>query len=117
MTLTILDPQRLSRVESIPADPPVPRVSMSSSGLRYHTVVTGYLGGARPVRFCLYSEQHPTPEVPAEVTVAIDAFTADPAGEWKRLVAEALDTEEQMVTEDLTTRLRRITDTRSRLLS
>jgi hypothetical protein len=114
--LTILDPQRLRLVERMPHTPPVPKVEMTASGDRYLTVVLGHLGGRHPQRFCLYSEQHATPRVPDEVTAAVAAFTADPAGEWARLVAEALDTEEQMVTEDLGARLRRISETRQRLL-
>lgn len=116
MTFVILNTDLLRSVESDPARPPLAQVSLTPSGDSYLTVVTVHVGGTE---LCVYSEFHAGPNVPADAAEALAAFNADPNRAWRQLVAEALDTEDQILEENLTTlgdKLAEVRRTRLRLL-
>jgi hypothetical protein len=119
VTLVILNPSLLRDVEGITADALVATVSMTPSNRAYCTTVHVDLSARRGPRICLYSEVHTSPRVSDEVVTAVDAFNADPAGEWRRIVREALDAEEEILAEDkdhLDEKAADIQKTRTRLL-
>ncbi len=89
MPLTILNFDQLRRLSGNPEPSPA-RVSMDPRGDTYITFVHVTVGG---VKMCLHSEVHDAPQVPAEVSAAVEAFNADPFAAWATLVEDAIDEE------------------------
>ena len=115
MTLCVLDSEKLA---DLPADlPRAPRasISMAPQGRAYFTTVMADISG---FTFCLYAETHAEPRIPEAVADAVSSFNADPTV-WAKLVAEALDAEDEMLSEDRETLDERVAQsqaTRQRLL-
>lgn len=115
MTLCVINSEKLA---DLPADlPRAPRatISMTPQGRAYFTAVMADIGG---IMFCLYSETHADPRIPADVAEAVAAFNTDPAI-WERLVSEALDAEDEVLAEDRESLNERVAQTqalRARLL-
>lgn len=118
MPFVALDTSVLRRAVFDPRHPPAPVLSMNPVTRGYLTLVTLDVVHDEP-GLCVYALTHPEPVTPAEVTEAVAAYNADPAAEWRRLVSEALDAEEDILLEDrcrLDERAQDIRDTRARLI-
>lgn len=115
MTLCVLNSEILASLPPERSTAPHATISMAPNGRAYLTTVTADIAGHRCY---LYSETHAEARIPAAVTEAVTAFNADPTV-WQRLVAEALDAEDQLLEEDredINQRLARSQSIRRRLL-
>jgi hypothetical protein len=108
MTLTVLDPAVLADVPTVFTVPPTAHVQLAHTGRAYLvTVMVDVILPPEQDRpndkldpLCLYSGSQNEPRIPEEVLEAVDAFNADPFGEWNRIALEALDAQAELLLDD-----------------